>query len=43
MRLMIAALLLVACAGCQNASRQAPAESVEYDPGYSDHQYHQTK
>ena len=43
MRLMIAALLLVACAGCQNALHQTPAESVEYGPGYSDHRYHQTK
>ena len=52
MRLMIVALLLITCAGCQHTANRLPSDSVKYDPvssypqyhrGRSYHRYHQTR
>ena len=52
MRLIIAAVLLIACVGCQHTGNRSPSESVRYDPvsyypqyhrGRSYHRYHQTR
>ena len=43
MRMIIAALLLVACASCQHSANRSYSGSAQYESGYPDNRYRPTR